>query len=145
MPGKVVRFNPAFGAAQARSRHASYSGAGPRQPQTSATPRKAHGDPVRGPRLPQPTPPARAPRGLSRHEARHSRCLSAIPLMQTGNIAMTQLSNGQIVTDLDATEDNTTLTAQGYSIRHIETWHDHDDATCITWDAPQLTDADCPF
>ena len=57
---------------------------------------------------------------------------------------MTHLSNGQIVTDLDADEDNAALTAQGYSIRHIETWHDHD-TTCITWDAPQITEADCPF
>jgi hypothetical protein len=64
--------------------------------------------------------------------------------MQTRNLAMTQLSNGQIVTDLDADEDNAALTAQGHSIRHVETWHDHD-TTCITWDAPQITEADCPF
>ena len=30
---------------------------------------------------------------------------------------MTQLSNGTIVTDIDATHDNTALTAQGYTIR----------------------------
>jgi len=57
---------------------------------------------------------------------------------------MTHLRNGQIVTDLDADEDNAALTTQGYSIRHIETWHDYD-TTCITWDAPQITEADCPF
>jgi hypothetical protein len=57
---------------------------------------------------------------------------------------MTQLSNGTIVTDLDATHHNNALTAQGYTIRTIETWHDHD-ATCIHWDAPEITDADCPF
>lgn len=57
---------------------------------------------------------------------------------------MTKLDNGTIVTDLDATTDNAALTAQGYSIRHIETWHDHD-ATCIVWDAPELTEADFPF
>ena len=57
---------------------------------------------------------------------------------------MTKLNNGQIVTDIDAIDDNTALCAQGYSIRHIETWHDLD-ATCIVWDAPKITDADCPF
>ena len=57
---------------------------------------------------------------------------------------MTKLSNGQIVTDLDATVDNAALNAKGYSIRHIETWH-ADNTTCIVWDAPQITDADCPF
>ena len=31
-----------------------------------------------------------------------------------------------------------------YSIRHIETWLDHD-TTCITWDAPQMDEAEFPF
>ena len=57
---------------------------------------------------------------------------------------MTQLSNGTIVTDIDAVHDNAALTAQGYTIRHIETWHDHA-TTCILWDAPAITEADCPF
>ena len=57
---------------------------------------------------------------------------------------MTQLSNGTIVTDIDAAHDNAALTAQGYTIRHIETWHDHG-TTCILWDAPAITEADCPF
>jgi hypothetical protein len=57
---------------------------------------------------------------------------------------MTQLSNGTIVTDIDATHYNTALTAQGYTIRAIETRHDHD-TTCIFWDAPQITEADLPF
>ncbi len=57
---------------------------------------------------------------------------------------MTQLSNGTIVTDIDAAHDNTALTAKGYTIRAIETWHDHD-TTCILWDAPAISDADCPF
>ena len=57
---------------------------------------------------------------------------------------MTQLSNGTIVTDIDAAHDNAALTAQGYTIRHIETWHDQD-TTCILWDAPRITEADCPF
>jgi hypothetical protein len=57
---------------------------------------------------------------------------------------MTQLSNGMIVTDIDAAHDNAALTAQGYTIRAIETWHDID-ATCILWEAPAITDAECPF
>jgi len=57
---------------------------------------------------------------------------------------MTQLSNGTIVTDIDATHDNTALTAQGYTIRHVETYHDHDQ-TCIVWDAPRITEADLPY
>ena len=57
---------------------------------------------------------------------------------------MTQLSNGTIVTDIDATHDNNALIAQGYTIRHVETYHDHD-TTCILWDAPAITDADLPY
>ena len=57
---------------------------------------------------------------------------------------MTRLSNGTIVTDIDATPNNAALTAQGYTIRAIEIWHDHD-ATCIVWDTPELTASDFPF
>jgi hypothetical protein len=57
---------------------------------------------------------------------------------------MTQLSNGTVATDLDAHADNVALTAQGYTIRHIETWHDQG-ATCIIWDAPAVTEADFPY
>jgi hypothetical protein len=57
---------------------------------------------------------------------------------------MTKLSNGTIVTDIDAMRDNDALTAQGYTIRAIETWHDHD-TTCILWDAPAIVEADCPY
>ena len=39
---------------------------------------------------------------------------------------MTELSNGTIVTDLDAHDDNLSLSQRGYSIRHIETWHERD-------------------
>lgn len=53
---------------------------------------------------------------------------------------MTHLSNGTVVTELDNAADNRTLSGQGYTIRHIETWHDHDQA-CIVWDAPAITDA----
>ena len=48
---------------------------------------------------------------------------------------MTHLSNGTVATDLDAHDDNAALAAQGYTIRHIETWHDLDH-TCIFWDVP---------
>ncbi len=57
---------------------------------------------------------------------------------------MTKLNNGTIVTDMDAVHGNTALTEAGYTIRAIETWHDRD-ATCILWDAPDLSEADCPF
>lgn len=39
--------------------------------------------------------------------------------------------------------DNDQLVCEGYTVRHIETWHDHD-AARIVWDAPALTDADLP-
>ena len=54
---------------------------------------------------------------------------------------MTHLSNGTVATDLDAHDDNAALAAQGYTIRHIETWHDLDH-TCIVWDAPEITESD---
>jgi hypothetical protein len=66
-------------------------------------------------------------------------------LMQKGNSAMTELSNGIIVTDLHAHDDNLALSQRGYSIRHIETWHEQDNQTFIHWDAPELTEADLPF
>jgi hypothetical protein len=81
---------------------------------------------------------------LSRHEARLSRRSSAIGLMQQGNFAMTKLDNGVIATDIDAEGENAALSAQGYTIRHIETWLDHD-ATCILWDTPEITETDLPF
>ena len=64
--------------------------------------------------------------------------------MQIGNTTMTHLSNGTVVTDLDTDTDNHTLSGQGYTILHIETWHDTDQ-TCIVWDAPAITEADLPF
>ena len=57
---------------------------------------------------------------------------------------MTHLSNGTIVTDQDAHDDNTILTERGYTIRRIETWHDHEQ-TCIVWDTPEITEEDLPF
>jgi hypothetical protein len=84
--------------------------------------------------------------GLSRREARHSRCLSAIGLIQKGNIAMTHLSNNTVATDIHAHADNAALTAQGYTIRHIETWHrDGHDDTCIVWDSPGISETDPPY
>ena len=38
---------------------------------------------------------------------------------------MTEMSDGTIVTDIDNRADNYRLTSRGYTIRHIETWHDH--------------------
>ena len=64
--------------------------------------------------------------------------------MQKGNFAMTHLANGTVATDIDAIEDNAALTAQGYTIRHIETWHEADH-TCIVWDPTRITEADLPY
>jgi hypothetical protein len=65
-------------------------------------------------------------------------------LMQhNGDRAMTKLSNGTIVTDVDAHDDNAALNAQGYTIGRIEDWHGS--GSCIVWDAPELTEADLPF
>lgn len=58
---------------------------------------------------------------------------------------MTRLDNGTVATDLDAHNDNATLTAEGYTIRHIETWHRDIDLSCIIWDAPDPTEADLPY
>ncbi|WP_158258363.1 hypothetical protein [Rhodopila globiformis] len=58
---------------------------------------------------------------------------------------MTHLSNGTVATDIDANDDNAALSAQGYTIRHIETYHRDIDVSCIVWDAPAITEADLPF
>ncbi len=59
---------------------------------------------------------------------------------------MTFLSNGAIVTDIDAHADNLSLIEDGYSIQHIETWHRNEyDDTFIVWDAPAITEADLPY
>ena len=57
---------------------------------------------------------------------------------------MTHLSNGSVVTDAEASDENAALSGQGYTIRHIETWHDHDQ-TCIVWDRPEISEADIPW
>ena len=58
---------------------------------------------------------------------------------------MTNLSNGTVATDLDNDSDNRNLLAQGYTVRHIETYHRDTDHSCIIWDAPSLTEADLPY
>ena len=59
---------------------------------------------------------------------------------------MTILTDGAIVTDIDAHTANLSLLQDGYSIRHIETWHRNGyDDTCIVWDAPPITEADVPY
>lgn len=57
---------------------------------------------------------------------------------------MTHLSNGTTATDIDATTTNATLSAQGYTIRHIEDFPGH--GSIIHWDRPDgITEADLPF
>ena len=57
---------------------------------------------------------------------------------------MTQLSN--VITSRTFTPTTTPpLSQRGYSIRHIETWHEQDNQTFIHWDAPELTEADLPY
>ena len=58
---------------------------------------------------------------------------------------MTHLSNGTVATDLDNDIDNHTLSSQGYTIRHVETYHRDTDMSCIIWDAPAIAEADLPY
>ena len=60
---------------------------------------------------------------------------------------MTHLRNGNIATDLDAHHDNAKFTAQGYTVRHVETFHFQPGVndTCIIWDAPAITEAGLLF
>jgi hypothetical protein len=48
---------------------------------------------------------------------------------------MTKLDNGTIATDLDSDIANAALLGQGYTVRHIETYHRDIDHTCIIWEA----------
>ena len=57
---------------------------------------------------------------------------------------MANLNNGTVATDIDATTHNARLSVQGYTIRHVETWHDQD-LTCIVWDAPEIIEADLRY
>jgi len=60
---------------------------------------------------------------------------------------MTNLANGTVATDLHNVSQSRTLLDQGYTIRHIETYHDQDivSISCIVWDAPDLTEADLSY
>lgn len=58
---------------------------------------------------------------------------------------MTKLSNGTVATDLDNHSDNRNLLDQGYTVRHIETYHRDTDDTCIIWDAPSISETDLPY
>ena len=94
MPGKVAPVQPGLRRrASARPLHA-----GPRHARHARRPSGACAWLCVAPVLP--------PRRLIRHEARHSRCPSAIRLIQQGNATMTHLSNGTVVTDLDNDSDN---------------------------------------
>ena len=57
---------------------------------------------------------------------------------------MTKLSNGTVVTDLHNDLDNQSLSGQGYSIRHIETYNTTNESF-IVWNAPEITEADLAF
>ena len=57
---------------------------------------------------------------------------------------MTHLLNGTTVTDIDATDSDNALSAQGYTIDHVEYFHGH--AAVIHWDRPEgTTEAELPF
>lgn len=58
---------------------------------------------------------------------------------------MTSIHNGHIVSNIDATDTSNDLIAHGYSIRAVETWHDHNE-TVIIWDAPEsIETTDLPY
>ncbi len=59
---------------------------------------------------------------------------------------MTQIDHNTCATDLDDQVTNGHLTEQGYTIRHIETWHrDESSESVIFWDEPEVSEADLPF
>jgi hypothetical protein len=59
---------------------------------------------------------------------------------------MTNIDCATCATDLDDTAMNSEMFEQGYSIRHIETWHrDGHSDSIIVWDSPAITEADLPF
>ena len=85
--------------------------------------------PGRGERRPQeirarrnPASPGCMPQGLSRPEGRRAPIQSAIGLARKGH-TMTKIDQNSYATDLDDQVTNSHLTDQGYTIRHIETWH----------------------
>jgi hypothetical protein len=59
---------------------------------------------------------------------------------------MTQIDAKTTATDFNDTATNAQLLDQGYSIRHIETWHrDNHSDSIIIWDTPAITEADLPY
>ena len=59
---------------------------------------------------------------------------------------MTFITATTCATDLNDTIANTDLAGQGYTIRHIETWHrDNHSDSIIVWDVPQISETDLPF
>jgi hypothetical protein len=82
------------------------------------------------------------PRRLSRPEGRRAPIQSAIGWQSGRRHPITQIDHDTCATDLD---DQVT-TEQGYTIRHIETWHryGHSD-TVILWDTPSISEADLSF
>ena len=59
---------------------------------------------------------------------------------------MTKIYCTTCATDLEDTATNNQMFEQGYSIRHIETWHrDGHSDSIIVWDNPAITEADLPF
>lgn len=59
---------------------------------------------------------------------------------------MTKIDLKTTATNLDNATINEQLLGEGYTIRHIETWHtDGSSESFILWDNPELTDADIPY
>ena len=59
---------------------------------------------------------------------------------------MTQVDANTTATDFNDTDTNAQLLGQGYSIRHIETWHrDTSSDSIIIWDTPAITEAGLPY
>jgi hypothetical protein len=50
------------------------------------------------------------------------------------------LDDGTIVTDLADEQNTLLLIAEGFEIRHIETYHNHDNDSVIYWDALETCD-----
>jgi hypothetical protein len=95
-----------------------------------------------------PVPPARVPQGLSRHEGQHFPRLSAITLRKKGKYQMNNysiLENGTLVTDLADHHNTRLLLEEGFEIRHIETYHSHDNDSFIHWEAPEISLENLPF
>jgi hypothetical protein len=52
---------------------------------------------------------------------------------------MTFIGYEPIVTNITDRKGIREMTKYGYTIRHIETWHDEEENTFIVWDAPPET------